>query len=183
MRHGTRQPTIPIAIVVAAGMVVTMIAASPAATADTPPAEAPAVVLTAMPPIDGRPVDIALRAGDDALYVVTQGGTVQQVSGDAVTTVLDVTDLITSGGERGLLGLAFSPNGDRAYVNFTALDGDNTVNEFAIDQAGMFLRDSLRTVLAIDDPYGNHNGGDLAFGPDGMLFIGTCWRKKKCRWS
>jgi glucose/arabinose dehydrogenase len=133
--------------------------------------EPPAVTLTALPPISG-PVDLTWRDGDAALYVVTQGGTVEQVAGDTVTTVLDIGDLIAFGGEQGLLGLAFAPSGDVAYVNFTDTSGHTNIAEFAVDATGAFNRDSLRTILVVEQPYANHNGGDVAFGPDGMLYIG-----------
>ena len=157
-----------------AAIVVTAIAplAGGAADATTaPPAEAPAVSLTALPPIAG-PVDLAWRADDPALYIVTQGGTIEQVAGETVTTVLDITDLIAFGGEQGLLGLAFAPSGDVAYVNFTDTSGHTNIAELAVDATGVFNRDSLRTVLVVEQPYANHNGGDVAFGPDGMLYIG-----------
>jgi len=140
--------------------------------ATAPPAAVPpAVTLTDLPPIDG-PVDLAWRDADPALFVVTQGGTIERVEGDTVTTVLDIGDLISFGGEQGLLGLAFAPSGELAYVNFTDGNGDTNVAEFAVDAAGVFNRDSLRTILVVEQPYENHNGGDLTFGPDGMLYIG-----------
>ena len=86
--------------------------------------------------------------------------------------VLDVDDLTDSGGEQGLLGLAFHPDGTKAYINFTDNNGDTNVAELAVGADGVFDRDSLRTVLLVEQPYDNHNGGDLAFGPDGMLYIG-----------
>ena len=137
-----------------------------------PSAEPPTVTLTAVAPLDW-PVDLAWRDGDPALYVVTKGGTIEQVAGDAVTTVLDIGDLISSGSEQGLLGLAFAPSGDVAYVNFTDVDGHTNIAEFSVDDTGTFARDSLRTILLVEQPYANHNGGGLAFGPDGMLYIGT----------
>src|SRR5690606_30507358 len=97
----------------------------------------------------------------------------QLVDGET-TPVLDVSDLVSTDGEQGLLGLAFSPTGEHAYVNFTDTDGDTVIAELAVDATGTaFDRDNMRTVLTIDQPYGNHNGGDLLFGPDGMLYIPT----------
>lgn len=167
--HPTRLTKI-IATSAAAVVLVGAALAAPAG-ATAPPTEPPAVALTLVAEVGG-PVDLTWRDGDAALYVVGQGGTVSQVAGDTTTVVLDITDLTTGEGERGLLGLAFSPAGDLAYVNFTDLNGDTNIAEFAVDAAGVFNRDSLRTVLTIEQPFANHNGGDLAFGPDGMLYIG-----------
>ena len=167
--HPTRLTKI-IATSAAAVVLVGAALAAPAG-ATAPPTEPPAVALTLVAEVGG-PVDLTWRDGDAGLYVVGQGGTVSQVAGPTTTVVLDITDLTTGEGERGLLGLAFSPAGDLAYVNFTDLNGDTNIAEFAVDAAGVFNRDSLRTVLTIEQPYANHNGGDLAFGPDGMLYIG-----------
>ena len=131
----------------------------------------PQVTLTPIAEV-GSPVDLAWRAGDTALYVVGQHGQITRISGEAPAVVLDVDDLTDSGGEQGLLGLAFNPDGTKAYINFTDNSGDTNVVELAVGADGMFDRDSMRTVLLVDQPYDNHNGGDLAFGPDGMLYIG-----------
>lgn len=120
------------------------------------------------------PVDLAWRTGDPALYVVLQGGTIVSVrNGVAGPVVLDLSNSITSGAEQGLLGLAFHPSKSLAYVDFTNRDGDTVVVEYAVAEDGMFDVSSARDVLTIDQPYANHNGGNLAFGPDGYLYIGT----------
>ena len=119
------------------------------------------------------PVDLAWRAGDSALYVVLQGGTIVPLrDGVAGTPVLDIADAITSGGEQGLLGLAFHPNKPLAYVNYTDGDGNTVIAEYAVGSDGTFDPASAREVLTIDQPYGNHNGGNVEFGPDGYLYIG-----------
>ena len=121
-----------------------------------------------------RPVDVAVRPDDDRLFVIEQGGTVTAIDSESTSVVLDVSDLITAAGnEQGLLGLAFHPTLDRAYVDFTNTQGDTVVAEYAIDPASaLFDPDSYREVLTVDQPFENHNGGQLAFGPDGMLYIG-----------
>jgi glucose/arabinose dehydrogenase len=86
--------------------------------------------------------------------------------------VLDITDLTDAAGEQGLLGLDFHPAGDRAYVNYIDGNGDTVISEFAVGADGTFDRDSERVLMNVDQPYPNHNGGDLAIGPDGMLYIG-----------
>jgi glucose/arabinose dehydrogenase len=131
------------------------------------------IVLT--PYSDGfsLPVDLAWRKGDPALYVVEQDGRILPVvEGVRGSAVLDVGELLTTGGERGLLGLAFHPELPLAYINYTDSNGDTVIAEFALGADGGFDAASRRTVISIGQPYPNHNGGDLAFGPDGMLYIG-----------
>jgi glucose/arabinose dehydrogenase len=122
----------------------------------------------------GAPVDLAWRPGDPTLYVVGQAGIVTAVdaASGAGRTVLDITDLTDAAGEQGLLGLDFHPAGDRAYVNYIDGSGDTVISEFAVGTDGTFDRGSERMLLDVDQPYANHNGGDLAIGPDGMLYIG-----------
>ena len=100
------------------------------------------------------------------------GRIVRLGQGDPVT-VLDVTDLTEMGGEQGLLGLTFAPGGDVAYINYTDNNGDTVISEHQVTADGTFgTGDLARIVLEIDQPYDNHNGGDLTFGPDGLLYIG-----------
>ncbi len=121
-----------------------------------------------------QPVDVAVRLGFGDVYVVEQPGRVVAVSDLSTDIVLDITDLTDANGERGLLGLAFHPTAEFAYVNFTDANGDTVIAEFTIDpSSGLFDRDSYREVLSIDQPYSNHNGGKLAFGPDQLLYIGV----------
>lgn len=120
-----------------------------------------------------NPVDLAWRSGDDALYAVLQGGTIVPLQdGVAGAPVLDVSAIIVSGGEQGLLGLAFHPSKPLAYVNYTNNDGDTVIAEYAVATDGTFDPASARTLLNIEQPYSNHNGGNLEFGPDGFLYIG-----------
>jgi glucose/arabinose dehydrogenase len=117
---------------------------------------------------------LAFRAGDDALYIAGRDGTVWAWrAGADPSPVLDLTDLTESGGERGLLGLAFAPDGAALYVNYTAQDdGATHVDGFAVAADGTIDAASRREVLVIEQPYANHNGGQIEFGPDGMLYIG-----------
>jgi glucose/arabinose dehydrogenase len=85
--------------------------------------------------------------------------------------VLDLSSQVSQGFEQGLLGLAFSPDGQFLYVNYTDLDGDTHVTEFTMT-GDTAAEGSSRDVLLIDQPYSNHNGGHLAFGPDGYLYVG-----------
>jgi glucose/arabinose dehydrogenase len=120
-----------------------------------------------------EPVAFAVRANDDALYIAQKTGQVMAIRGEAVDNrpALDLSDQVSQGGEQGLLGLAFSPEGDFLYVNYTDLDGDTHVTEYQMLGARADAA-SAREVLFIDQPFSNHNGGHLVFGPDGYLYIG-----------
>jgi glucose/arabinose dehydrogenase len=122
---------------------------------------------------DDRPVDLAVRPGDDRPYIANQDGTITRFEGGGFVPVLDLTDLTSADGERGLLGLAFHPTDPLAYVNYTDNDGNTAIAEYAVGADGSIDAGSARIVLQIEQPYANHNGGDLAFGPDGYLYIGT----------
>jgi glucose/arabinose dehydrogenase len=112
------------------------------------------------------------------LYVALQSGRVVVLQGRRVLPrpFLDVSSRISSGGERGLLGLAFHPgyarNG-RFFVNYTDTRGDTRVVEYRRGADGRARPGSARVLLTIDQPAANHNGGHLAFGPDGHLYIAT----------
>jgi glucose/arabinose dehydrogenase len=124
------------------------------------------------------PLDLQSSAGDrERLYVVEQAGHIRVVRNGqlASTPFLDVSDRIASGGERGLLGLAFHPrfaaNG-RLFLNYTDRAGDTHLAEFRAGSADAADPASERTLLVIPQPFANHNGGGLAFGNDGMLYAG-----------
>jgi glucose/arabinose dehydrogenase len=118
-----------------------------------------------------QPVAMAVRPGDRALYVAEKVGRVVALSaGSDPRVVLDLTYRVSLGSEQGLLGLAFSPSGRYLYVDFTDTSGDTHVSEFAFDDEGADLA-SERQVLFVEQPYSNHNGGGLAFGPDGHLYV------------
>ena len=114
------------------------------------------------------PTALAVRTGDDALYVTERGGRVVAVGdGGKVSTVGDLSRRIQSGGEQGLLGLAFSPDGEWLYVDYTDRRGDTRVA--AVDMA---TRRRHVDLLVVPQPYPNHNGGQLQVRPDGTLWIG-----------
>ncbi len=116
-------------------------------------------------------------SGSDDVYVVEQGGRIVRVEPDGGTsTFLDISGEISSGGERGLLSVAFAPDFNRSgrfYVDFTDADGNTRVVEFRSDDGRSVDGSSRRELLRIDQPFSNHNGGLLQFGPDGLLYIGT----------
>jgi glucose/arabinose dehydrogenase len=126
-----------------------------------------------------QPTAMAVRADDDAIYVAEKTGRVRMVPGGqtgepggvAATPVLDLSDRVSRGSEQGLLGLAFSPDGSRLYVNYTDTAGDTHVVEYAF-RDGRADPASAREVLFVDQPFANHNGGQVVFGPDGRFYVG-----------
>jgi glucose/arabinose dehydrogenase len=121
------------------------------------------------------------NAGDGSglLYVVEQGGRISSLSGcqsgPSGTPWLDISDRVGSGGERGLLGLAFHPefeSNGRFFVDYTDLEGNSVISEFSAASGGTVDSSAERLLLGVDQPFANHNGGMLAFGPDGYLYVG-----------
>ena len=108
-------------------------------------------------------------------FVVEQGGRIQRLAHDGSTsTFLDLSGAITSGGEQGLLSLAFPPDDwHHLYVDYTDTDGNTRVVEYGMDADGTAADPSTaRDVLEVDQPYPNHNGGQLQFDSAGLLYIG-----------
>lgn len=130
---------------------------------------------------------VALRhAGDGSgrLFVVEQGGNVRILLDGAVNSTAFITinsstpGGFTGGGERGLLGLAFHPDfasNRKFYLNYTASGGHTKIVEYQASTANPDIADvsTRRELMTINQPASNHNGGDLAFGPDGYLYIPT----------
>jgi glucose/arabinose dehydrogenase len=146
--------------------------------------ESVSLSLTDVATVDS-PTAMAIRSGSSSLFVTEQVGRVREITvtededDDTKRTfklvsrpLLDISDDVIAGGERGLLGLAFSPDGRRLYVYYTAQpDGANTLDELTLSGDRLDLG-SRRTLLSVDDPYANHNGGEVQFGPDGFLYLG-----------
>ena len=140
---------------------------------------AAAVVLT--PVVSGLDAPVFVTSANDGtgrLFVVEQTGRIRVIKNGVLlaTPFLDVSDRISHGGEQGLLGLAFHPNfktDGRFYVNFTRTNGDTAIVQFRVspkpDQA---MRSSARRIIDIAQPFDNHNGGMITFGPGGYLYIG-----------
>ena len=120
------------------------------------------------------PIALTQRPGFDELVVAERGGTVRVVAGGrGGEPIVDISGETTPSGERGLLGLVFSPDGSHLYLNYTDERGDSRIDEWA---TGPGVADvdpgSRRNVLSVDQPFPNHNGGNIVFGPDGLLYVG-----------
>jgi glucose/arabinose dehydrogenase len=132
--------------------------------------------------VDGlnAPLDVT-HAGDGTgrIFVVEQAGRIRIVKDGSLVErpFLDIRERIASGGERGLLGLAFHPDyptDPRFFVDYTDLNGDTVIAGFRVSGSDPDAADptSEANLLHIDQPFANHNGGAVEFGPDGMLYIG-----------
>jgi glucose/arabinose dehydrogenase len=157
----------------------------------TPPATRPstqafdpsAVAIDLEPVVGGLSSPLAVTHAADGsgrTFVAEQGGAIRIIRDGALVDrpFLDISDRISSGGEQGLLGLTFHPDfptDPRFFVNYTDPNGDTRVVSFAqgaSDPDRADLSSEIR-LLFIDQPFANHNGGALAFGPDGFLYIAT----------
>lgn len=127
-----------------------------------------------------NPISIAVTP-DGWLLVNEQGGRVVAVDAQSGATgvTLDITDRVGSGGsEQGLLGLELHPEWpeqQRAFVHYTDRDGDTVLSEFRVSDEPLPPRldpTTERVMLQVDQPFENHNGGQVAFGPDGYLYLG-----------
>ncbi|MFC4009832.1 PQQ-dependent sugar dehydrogenase [Nonomuraea purpurea] len=153
-------------------------AAGPPPPPAAPPTDGSSATATATPVETGKgelrftriaeleqPVAFAVRQGDDRLYVAEQAGRLRTTDGD---TVIDLSGEVSGGNEQGLLGVAFHPSGRWVYLDWTDADGHTHITEWAYDGSKATGR---RDVLVQEQPFANHNGGQLAFGPDGHLYI------------
>ncbi len=156
---------------------------------ETPPAEVPAtgsrldeITLSLEPVVDGfRQPLLVTNAGDGAgrLFIVEKAGLIKVMRDGDVLSVpfLDLSGAVSTESERGLLGLAFSPeykrNG-RFYVNYTDRTGTTVVSRFSVSPADADVAqpETGQVLLRIEQPFANHNGGGIAFDPDGHLLIG-----------
>ena len=125
------------------------------------------------------PLYLTAPPGDARLFIVEKGGAIRVVTNGALlpTPFLDLSGKISGGAEQGLLGLAFDPayatNG-RFIVHYTDVSGNTTVSSYHVSAGDPDQADptSEGVLLTVEQPFSNHNGGQILFGPDGMLYIG-----------
>jgi glucose/arabinose dehydrogenase len=114
-------------------------------------------------------------AEPNRLYAVEQAGVIKYlINGRVRGTFIDLRDRITSGGEQGLLSVAFHPGykrNHRFYVDYTDKQGNTRVVEFR-SRNGRGLKSTARQLLFVRQPYANHNGGELQFDRHGLLYVG-----------
>ncbi|MEZ0239560.1 MAG: sorbosone dehydrogenase family protein, partial [Chloroflexota bacterium] len=171
---------------------------TPSILASAPPSAGPTAVTASptTPPVSSGPVGVSVALepyatvqggplaivappdGTGRLFVAAQNGLAWVVRDGETSAVplLDVRDNFTTGGERGLLGLAVHPRfpaDPRVFVDYTDANGDTVVSSFRIDPASpdRVLPDSEAVILQVEQPASNHNGGAIVFGPDGYLYI------------
>ena len=124
-----------------------------------------------------NPVEIT-HAGDSRLFVVQQGGLIKIVNANGTTNAtpfLNLSSIISTGGERGLLGLAFHPNyatNGFFYVNYTNTAGNTVIARYSVSANPNVASTTGTILMTITQPFSNHNGGSIKFGPDGYLYIG-----------
>jgi glucose/arabinose dehydrogenase len=136
-----------------------------------------------------EPIAMAARPGSKDLYIAEKGGRVRLVeveddrNGDGkedpeptyrlqTTPLLDLSDDVINEGERGLLGMTFSSDGRKLYLDYTRQpDGHTVVVEYTLGDRKAIDRRSRRQILLVEQPFANHNGGGLEIGPDGFLYV------------
>ena len=156
-----------------------------AASGAGPAPSAPPPMLALSNFIAGLNAPVGLEAPNDGtgrLFVVQQGGTIRVIQNGSLvaTPFLDITSRVESGGEKGLLGLSFHPSfsaNHKFYINYTRRLGSgqlqSVISEYTVSSADPNQANpaSERQLLLLDQPFDNHNGGQIAFGPDGFLYI------------
>lgn len=125
------------------------------------------------------PVHIASTPSErKRLYIVEQRGVIRVIANGKklAAPFLDIRNRVSCCGEQGLLSVAFHPKyakNRKFYVNYTNRNGDTEVVEYRSNRTKRAIPSSRRLLFRVSQPYGNHNGGQLAFGPNGRLYIGT----------
>ena len=171
--YGVRRLVVPLALVLAA------VACSGSGAAPQESDAGPTAAPRLQQIVSGleAPLHVAApRSERNRIYIVEQVGRIRVFANGRLRAApfLDIRDQVTAGGEQGLLSVAFHPkyaSNRKLYVNFTDRNGDTRVVEYRSNGTRV-LEATRRQLLFVDQPYGNHNGGQLAFGPDGRLYIG-----------
>jgi len=137
--------------------------------------------ITLEPFVEGlsRPTSIQ-NAGDDTgrIFITEQEGTIRVVRGSSLMKepFLNITDKVGCCGERGLFSITFPPGPGKKglfYVSYTDRNGMSVISRYVVSPNGeVAVPGSEMIILTVDQPYANHNGGQIAFGPDGFLYIG-----------
>jgi glucose/arabinose dehydrogenase len=142
-----------------------------------PPDGLDAVALEAVATGLAFPLYLTAPEGDPRLFIVEKGGTIRIVAGGTLlpNPFLDISAQVSAGREQGLLGLAFHPqyagNG-RFVVHYTDVAGDTRVSGFRVSSDPNLADPASEvTILSADQPFSNHNGGQVLFGPDGYLYV------------
>ncbi|MFF1695831.1 PQQ-dependent sugar dehydrogenase [Streptomyces sp. NPDC058257] len=165
MKVRTRSTAIFGTLCLVASLALTTASADEPATAQQAPKVALTKVTTAANPTAGT------AGPGGTVWIAERAGTVRTLSHKGLSDpVLDISKEATTDGERGLLGIAFDKKFAHLYISFTNLEGTSTVDEFAV-RKGKIWPETRRTVITQTQPYSNHNGGDIKFGPDGYLYI------------
>ncbi len=124
-----------------------------------------------------NPIEIA-HAGDSRMFIVEQAGIIKVLNSNATTNAtpfLNISSLVSCCGERGLLGLAFHPNyatNGFFYVNYTNTSGNTVIARYSVSANPDVGNTTGTILLTVTQPFSNHNGGTIKFGPDGYLYIG-----------
>ncbi|HEU4585406.1 MAG TPA: PQQ-dependent sugar dehydrogenase [Gemmatimonadaceae bacterium] len=144
-----------------------------------PPDSSAQIVLTPVATGLSSPLYLTAPAGDARLFVVEKTGAIRIVKDGVLlpTPFLDLSDAVSAGSEQGLLSMAFHPDyatNGFFYVDYTDVDGNTQVVRYSVSTADPDVADpaSAKPLLSVEQPFANHNGGLLLFGPDGKLYIG-----------
>jgi len=151
----------------------------PPAGPPTPPDGAITVGLELVASGLDSPTYLTAPPGDPRLFIAEKGGGIRIVRDGALlpTPFLSLAGRVTTGGEQGLLGLVFDPayaTSGRFLVHYTDVNGNTVVSAFQVSAGDPDQADpaSESVLLTVDQPFSNHNGGQILFGPDGMLYVG-----------
>ena len=161
------------ASVVVCGILAGTVLMAPLPAFATPNLANASVALTTVATGLTKPTDIAWRHGDSRMYVTQQTGSVRIVAANGTLVATPVLTVSVSGGnEQGLLGLAFSSDGTKLYVDYTDPSGNIHVDEYTMNGDVADTSTKRQLLLQNHTQFANHNGGEVVFGPDGMLYIG-----------